>query len=54
MLKKLCNAHPKYKAKRKPRSLCEVCWFAYFKLNVMAPTKSNREVTDASNGPQAA
>lgn len=26
----LCNIHPRYEAKNKPRSACEACWTMWF------------------------
>lgn len=28
-----CKSHPRYEAKRKPRSTCEDCWKLYFLKN---------------------
>lgn len=43
MKTKLCQKHPKYQAKRQPRSLCEACWKAWFQMQDYRKTMARME-----------
>lgn len=40
---KLCKEHPKYGARRPPRTPCEGCWDAYGSMNPMAVSAARRK-----------